>query len=249
MNVAKTIDRRISRLASITTPSAGRRASLRQPRVLAEPARDVLDIDDRVVHERADGNRHPAEGHAVDRQSRRAQAGDRGEERQRDRQQRDGAGAQAGEKDQRDRDHQQHAVAQCRIQVVDGQFDEVRLAEETGGKLHPGRQFVREFVEDTVQLARQGQCVDVRLAVDAEDHGRAPVVRSVAPLEGFTDPQLGDVADTDRPHVAGGDHRRADAVEAGGTSGPLDQILLATGEPEPGGGVPGWRRGAPFRPR
>ena len=46
-----------------------RRASLavRQVVVLLEPPEHVLDVDDRVVHERADGDGHAAQRHGVDR--------------------------------------------------------------------------------------------------------------------------------------------------------------------------------------
>ena len=66
MMVANTIDVRISSVASRTTAAAGRCSAGGLRRVLAQPSHDVLDVDDRVVHERADRDRHAAERHRVD---------------------------------------------------------------------------------------------------------------------------------------------------------------------------------------
>ena len=60
MTVAKTIEVRISSVASRTTTAAGCRSRLGPRRVLAQPPDDVLDVDDGVVDERADGDGHAA---------------------------------------------------------------------------------------------------------------------------------------------------------------------------------------------
>ena len=74
MTVANTIDVRISSVASRTTAAAGSCSPPGLRAVLAQPAHDVLDVDDRVVHERADGDRHAAERHGVDASRRRRAA-------------------------------------------------------------------------------------------------------------------------------------------------------------------------------
>ena len=103
MTVAKTIDVRISSVASRTTSAAGRRSLRRLRRVLAQPPHHVLHVDDRVVDQRADGDRQAAERHRVDGGAERAQHQDRGGQRQRHRGQRDRGRAQVGEEQQHDR--------------------------------------------------------------------------------------------------------------------------------------------------
>ena len=85
MTVAKTIDDRISSVASRTTSAAGSRSPSGLALVFAQAPHHVLDVDDRVVHELADRNRHAAQRHRVDAGAERAQREDRRGERQRDR--------------------------------------------------------------------------------------------------------------------------------------------------------------------
>ena len=112
MIVAKTIDVRISSVASRTTSAAGRCCSDRSRRVLAQPPDDVFDVDDRVVDERADGDGHAAERHRVDAGAERAQHQHGGGQRQRHRRQRDAGRAQIRQKDEDDDDDEQPAVAE-----------------------------------------------------------------------------------------------------------------------------------------
>ena len=66
MTVANTTEWRISVLARYTTSSIGSRSPSGRRRILAQPAHDVLDVDDRIVHQLADGDGEAAEAHAVD---------------------------------------------------------------------------------------------------------------------------------------------------------------------------------------
>ena len=68
MSVAKMIDCRIS-LEAREDDVEDRRGH-RLLRILLEPSEDVLHVDDRVVHELADGHGQPAERHRVDRRGR-----------------------------------------------------------------------------------------------------------------------------------------------------------------------------------
>ena len=66
ISVAKTMDFWISMLASKTTCMVVLRLSSGCEAVDAQPAEDVLDENDRVVHQRADGDGHAAQRHGVD---------------------------------------------------------------------------------------------------------------------------------------------------------------------------------------
>ncbi len=78
----------------------------RQLRVFAEPAHDVLDVDDRVVDELANRNRQSTEAHAVERQAEPIERDHRREQRQRQREQRDRRGSEVHQKHDDDQDDQ-----------------------------------------------------------------------------------------------------------------------------------------------
>ena len=61
MTVANTIDERISSVASRTIVRRGLSLGFWLGAVLAQPSHHVLDIDDRVVDQVADGDRHAAQ--------------------------------------------------------------------------------------------------------------------------------------------------------------------------------------------
>ena len=225
-------------------PEPGPPPRRRPPRVLAQAPADVLDVDDGVVDEGPDGDRHAPEGHAVDGQPQGAQAHDRGQQRQGDGDQRDGAGPHAGEKEQGHRDHQQRAVPQRAGQVAHRELDEVGLPEQPRVELHAGRQFGRDVVEHAVELARQGQRVDVGLPVDAEDDRGPRVARSVSAPERGADFDRGHVRDPDGAGAARADDGRGDRLGVGQPAHALDQVFLAARPPEPGRRVP---VGAPQR--
>ena len=67
ISVAKTMDAWISCVASNTTSQRGPPLALAACAVLAQPADDVLHVDDGVVHQGAEGDGHAAQGHGVDR--------------------------------------------------------------------------------------------------------------------------------------------------------------------------------------
>ena len=217
-----------------------RRALLfsRETGVLPEPPRDVLDIDDGVVDERADGDGHPAQGHAVDRQAREAKTNDGGQQRQRNRHQRDGAGAQVGEEHEGHEHDQIGSVAQRVRQIGERELEEIRLSEQARVEPHPRRQIRPNLIEHRVELTGQRQCVDVGLALNAEDHRRLSVARSVTPLERRALPQFGHVTHVERSGIVDADNGRADRVEVAQPSDTLNEVLLPAGDPEAGRRVP-----------
>ena len=84
---------------------------------------------------------------------------------------------------QHDDDDQQAAVAQRRDDVVDGDLDEVGLAEDAPVDRHARRQLLLELVELAVEPPRQLERVGARLLLDAEDDRGLPVARTLAALE------------------------------------------------------------------
>ena len=216
----------------------------RTARVLAQAPADVLDVDDGVVDEGPDRDRHAPEGHAVDRQPQGAEPDDGSQQRQGNGEQGDGAGPQAGEKEQGHRDHEQGAVPQRTGQVAHCELDEVGLPEQARVELHAGRQIRLNVVEHAVELARQGHRVDVGLPVDAEDDGGPPVARSVSAPERGADLDRGHVRNPDGTGAARPDDRRGDRLDIGQPAHALNQVLLAARLPEPGRRVP---VGAPQR--
>ena len=150
MIVAKTIDDRISSVASRTTVDEGCQLGFRLCLVLPKPPHHVFHIDDRVVHERADRDRHTAERHRVDARAERTQGQHGGRQRQRHRGQGDRSGAEVRQEEQDDDDDEDAAVAQRLDHVVDGDLDEVRLPENPPINLDSPRQFAL----DRIQLRR-----------------------------------------------------------------------------------------------
>ncbi len=57
--------------AAIDHVQDGTTLAFRPHAVFSQSTENVLDVDDRIVDDRPDGNRHPAERHAVDRGARR----------------------------------------------------------------------------------------------------------------------------------------------------------------------------------
>jgi hypothetical protein len=180
--------------------------------VLAQTPHHVLDVDDRVIDERADRDRHAAERHGVDAGAERAQRQHGRGQRERHRGQRDRGGAQIGEEQQHHDDHQNAAVAQRRDDVVDGDFDEIGLPEDLAIDGHALRQFVLEHVELSIQSAGQLDRVGTRLLLNADDHRRFAAARPFATLQGRTFPDIGKVLDQHRPGTTNHDDAVGDLL-------------------------------------
>ena len=98
--------------------------------VLAQPAEDVLDIDDGVIDQLADGDRKAAQRHRVDRQAKQLEDDGRGQDRDRDRGQRNGRRAPVEQEREQDDGHDKGCFEQHPLDVLDRGFDETRLPED-----------------------------------------------------------------------------------------------------------------------
>jgi hypothetical protein len=154
--------------------------------VLAQPAEDVLHINDRVVHQLAHGHGDAAQGHHVDRQLRPSQPTDRTEnqaghgQRQRDGGQRDEGGAEIQEEQEQDDYHQEGADRQCLADVGDAVVDEALGLEQLGVDDHVGGQRLARLGQCLRHLRRHRTRVGVGLLGDGQDDARAAVDAGVA---------------------------------------------------------------------
>ena len=141
--------------------------------VLAQAAHHVLDVDDGVVHQGTDGDRHATQAHRVDAGPEGAQREHRRGERQRQGRQRDGGRAQVGEEQHHDDHHEHRAVAQRGQHVLHRHLDEVGLAEDPPVDGVAGRQLLLEGVQRPVQASGHLQRIGAGLFLHADDHRRA----------------------------------------------------------------------------
>ena len=108
--------------------------------VLAQAPDHVLDHDDGIIDQRAQGNGDAAQGHGVDRCAEHLERQDGGHQRQRQRHQGDRRRAHRKQEGEDDGDDKDRPVAQRRHQVGNRDFDKVGLTEQPGFDLHPRRQ-------------------------------------------------------------------------------------------------------------
>ena len=201
---------------------------VRLRRVLAQPAHHVLHVDDRIVHERADGDGHASERHRVDRGAKRTQHEHRRGERQRHRRERDRGRPQIREKQQDNDDDQYAAIAQGRDEVVDGHFDEVGLPEHPAIDRHPARQFLLERVELAIEPPRQLDGVRARLFLDSDDHRRLSAPRSLPSFQRRSFADVGDVTHEHRARAAQRHDALPDLLGASDAADGLQHVLLRT---------------------
>jgi hypothetical protein len=193
--------------------------------VLAQSADDVLDDDDRVVHQHAQRDREAAQRHRVEGRAERLQRQHGCQHRQRQRNQRDDGGAYRDQECEHDQHDQHRAVAQRRRQVRDRALDEVGLSEDVRLERHALRQFLRERRKGRVELPRQHQRVGARLFLDREDHRRPAVVRAQAAHRAAAERDPAQVAHEDRLAAAGRHRHRADIFDILQSCESLDHVL------------------------
>ena len=126
-------DDRVADLAAGLVDDAQRRLGIRRVLVLAQPAEDVLDVDDRVVDQFADRHGQAAERHRVDRHAEPLEDQPRDDDRQRNRRERDERRAEVQQEQEQDDDDQDAAVAQRLDDVVNAQVDERLSADRPRG--------------------------------------------------------------------------------------------------------------------
>ena len=228
-------DRRTDLERGIAYHRRGRTAlSRRQQGVLTQSAHHVLHIDNRVVHERADGDGQSAKRHRVDGHVETAKHENRRGQRERDGGQRDGGSAHVGQKREHHDDDQQTAITQRRDHVVDRHLDEVGLSEDPPIDGDPLRQIQLQRVELTIEPFGHLDRVGAGLLLHADDNRRGAVARPFAALERRAFLDVRDVADQ---HRACSPHRHdavADFVRGTHSSDRLQDVFLRPLRIDPG---------------
>ena len=150
---------------------------LGQGAVLAQVAEHVFHVDNRIVHERADGNCHAAEAHRVDGESEEVEREQRNDEREGNGDERDHGGAHVHEEEQEHDDYEDAAFEKRVFHVVDRAVDEAFLAVNVGRDAHVGRQRGFEFRERGVDLFGEGERARFGLFRHGHHHARLAAQR------------------------------------------------------------------------
>ena len=136
--------------------------------------RDVLDANDRVVDENADGNRQPRQHHHVERLAAQVQDEQGGRQRRQDRRDADQRGTPVPQERQEHQNHEQGPQEQRPAMLIDRPLDEGRRPEDGGVQSGPGKTGPQraEFCFDRpghVQRVAPG-----KLLHDEQEPGTAP---------------------------------------------------------------------------
>jgi hypothetical protein len=204
--------------------------------VFAQPPHHIFHVDDRVVDERADRDRHAAERHRIDRRTEPAQHQDRRRQRQRHRRQRDPGGAKVGEEQHDDEDDEHAAVTQRFDHVADRHFDEVGLPEDAPIDGDPAK-FLLQRIELAIEPRGDLDRVRSRLLLDPDDHRRFAAPRTLAAFQRGRFAHVGHVAHQHRSRAAQADDAVADFIDTPGPPDRLQHILLRTLGVDTGGRV------------
>ena len=121
--------------------------------------------------------------------------------------------------------------------VVDRDLDEVGLPEDPPVDRHAARQLALKRVELSIEPRRELDRVGAGLFLDADDHRRLAVARSLAALERRAFTHVGDVADEHRPIAAQRDDAVADLLRRAGPADRLQHVLLRAFHVDAGGRV------------
>ncbi len=151
--------------------------------VLAQPAKDVLDVDDRVVDDLADGDGEAPERQRVEREPQAVEHDDRPQQREGDRRERDERRAQVEEEDEED-DRDEDAAEEQRLHdVVDGGLHEAGGPEERRVERNAlAREGGRHLVERALHGLGDLLGVLTELARQHEQHAGVAVDGAVADL-------------------------------------------------------------------
>ena len=195
--------------------------------ILAQAAKDVLDVDDRIVHQFADGDGQAAQGHGVD-----ADAGefedDEGDDKgERNGDQRDERRPGVEQEQDEHEGDEDGGVAHDLDDVVDAGLDEMLLAEHVVVQFHPRRQGGAQFGHGFFDGPGQRDRILTRLLRYHHDHAGFAVDGGVAALDldPFQHPRH--VAHGDRCAGAGRHHGVGELRDAPDPPEVADQKLLA----------------------
>ena len=208
--------------------------------ILAEAAENIFHVHDGVVHQFADGDSEAAERHGVDRETEIIEHDGRHEHRDRNRGERDEGRAEIEEEDEEHDDDEDRAVAQRLLDVADGVFDELALAENLAVDDHACGQGFLDGGEFSLDLFGELDGVGAGLFLDREDDGGAAVDAGVAAFgEGAAEADLGDLAEGEgRGAGRGAGHDGVGEIfEAGDAAEVAHEALLVVAENETAGGV------------
>ncbi len=197
---------------------------LGQQPVAPQPPEHILHIDDRVIHQRPDGDGHAPQAHGVDSVAQTIQNQHTNHERNRNGEQRDDGGPQVHQEHQQHHHHEEGAFDQGPLEVRDGHLNEVGLPEHIGAQLDPAGEGGMQFLHGRVQPARQFQGVDVGLLGDGHHHGGAGVAGPDADGVRRCPSHLGDVPDAPG---GSGDNRPFQVGSGLQPSRGLDEIAVA----------------------
>lgn len=159
----------------------------------------ILDIDNGVIDQRADGDGDAAKTHCIDRQTHEMQGYERDDNRERQRDKRDERGAHIHQEEEEDYDDEYGPDKQRLAQVGDGTVYEIGLPEYVGVNRDVGRECGCEPCELLLNLVCQRYCARAGLFGHGDEDGIAGRDRSgsqtwlLAPY-----PHIGDVREPDK---------------------------------------------------
>ena len=205
--------------------------------VLAEAPEHVLDVDDRVVDELANGDGEAAEGHGVDGETKGAKDERRDDERQRDGGQRDRRRPEVEEEQEQHDGDENCPVTQALDHIVNGALDEGRLAEETRIDGDAGRHRLLQLGDGDVDPLRQSDGVRAGLLLNRQDRRGLRVNRGVSALDSRSLAHGGDLPERHRGSVAHGEDGARDIGLVARTADGADEELEPAPIDVPSGGV------------
>ena len=202
---------------------------LHRPLPLLDMAVDVLDHDDGVVDDEADGEHEREQRHQIDGVAEREQKPEHADQRQRNGDDRNDRRPQIAEEQEDHDDDDDRRLAQGLPHFPQ------RGADEVGGVIGDGaveahRQLALDLRKRLAHMGDDRERVRGRRGIDADEHGLEPVEhrRGIGALRPELD--LGDVAQADQGVAAGQHHQPAEGVgvvERGlGVDIGLDEVAL-----------------------
>ena len=201
------------------------RSGMFQRAIFAQPPEDVLDIDDGVVDQFAERDGETAQRHGVDGQPGKVEDRGRGQDRDRNRGERNHRGSPVQEKGEQHDGDDDAGFHQDLFDVADRRLDEVGLAEDDLVGLDALRKRRRDLLQGPLDLAGQGDRIDVGLLLDRDDDGRLAHVTGFAALHLGRELDGRDLAQKHRPAIHLRHDDAAKVVQTGGSADIPDQVF------------------------